>query len=437
MNPSTETSADGGFQYNHETYRTTPSPESFVYPVSTTTQLGPVEHFASTSAPTGSVSSVDTESSLLSVEEKAKIVELTSSFFARTSKAIAIRRPSETDNSSASAQTLPRRNRDLIERSAGVGASASASGSNAGAGGLGLSSAPLEFRPHPSTLSSASSSHGSVTPVLDSSAQLDRGSSSPPVHPPLSPTSASISSSRRSIFSNSLVPYGLSSDEEEEEDSSTETEGSAPSYTTAEAGGEGGSSDDKASTSSTPPEQSMPQEKTLPEEGVSLEGAVREAMRSSDELATAPPKTPPPPPPSSENLPTAEIAEKTTPSSADRTNCSSVQVGDTPDTSVSFVDGELHAESISEDVAGEKAAGKEASAAPPIAISTGVAIVVVDDRSKSGTSVAASAGDSAQSSQAARADAAPETKRQPVVEGAAKPKPFVRALLAARHAFSD
>ena len=45
-------------------------------------------------------------------------------------------------------------------------------------------------------------------------------------------------------------------------------------------------------------------------------------------------------------------------------------------------------EGASAEGGGENATGKETSAAPPVAISTGVAIVVVDDGAKSGTSVA-------------------------------------------------
>lgn len=296
--------------------------------------------------------------------------------------------------------------------------SASTFGSDAGGGGLDLSAAPSDFRPpRPSILSSASSSHGSVTPEFASSAQLKRTSPSPSAHPPLSPTGASISSSRRSIFSNSLVPYGLSSDEEEE--SSTETEGSAPSFTTAEAGG-GGRSDNEVSTSSTPLEQSTSQDRGSLEEGSSLEGAVREAMRSSDEIASKSPKTPPPPPPSSENVPTSETAQETTPSSADKTDRSSVQIDDTPDTSVSFVGGELHVESISEDVAGEKAAGKEAGAAQPVFISTGVAIVIGNDEAKPQTPLAASVADSTQASPGGGVDATADTSEPPLAEGGSK-----------------
>lgn len=403
--PPDDSTTPAGFHYNRETYRTSPSPESFLYPVSSTAPLGAVGSFAPTSAPAGSVSSVDTNSRLLSAEEKAKIVEFTSSFCAKRSKAVAIRRPSDTDDSSGSSQTLPREDSGLHERPAGADASVPASGANAGGGGLDLSAALSDFRPCPSTLSSTSSSHSSVTPVFDSSAQLERDFSG---HAPLSPTGASISSSRRSIFSSSLVPYGLSSEEEEEE-CSTETEDSAPSFTTVEAGG-GGGSDDEVSTSSIPAEQSMSQDRTSLEERSSLEGAVREAMRSSDVISSMPPKTPPPP----ENHPTAESAQETTPSSADRTDSASVQVGDTPDTSVSFVNGESRVEAASADEGPGKAT-EESGAAQ-------------SDHGSAGATT-----------DAVRAKAAPEMSKRPVAEGDAKTKPYVRALPASqgRHPLND
>ncbi|GAA5982969.1 hypothetical protein JCM10908_006854 [Rhodotorula pacifica] len=282
--PTVATPHDSGFHYNHGTYRSSPSPESFTYPISgdvppKSASAGP---YAAGTVSTERVAPIMVKTSMLAPDEKAKIVQLTSTPSTRTSKAVPIRRPSIVDAASGtSTKPIPGCGEGNAESSAAT-MPTKEDGCK-----LDLSAQLADFRPRatvtPSTKLDGHSAKASSQSNLDTEVSRTSPSSSSHTPVPLSPTRESNTSSSHYSTSGprrSLVPYDLSSEEEE---SSTETEvaASTPSSTSTEGGG--GENDENPSTASAfPPQQSA---QSVQEEDDSLEGLVRTAMRSEEEIS--------------------------------------------------------------------------------------------------------------------------------------------------------
>ncbi|GAA5883219.1 hypothetical protein JCM3774_001937 [Rhodotorula dairenensis] len=311
-----DTRSEGGFLPDTDEANGPPSsPEVFLYPGPSATQLGTADPHACRVETAGSVSSVGTVSSLLSVEEKAEIVALTMSSFSRASKAVAIKRPSDGDQLSQSTQ------RDH-QSTGGISPGPARPG---GGYGFRFSSPVAEFRPRSSAGTSTASSRGRVTPVLRTGD--DQSFSSPACHSH-SPTSFSFSSSRRSGTSPSvsLVPYDLSSDEEEY------STAYAPSSTTsrAEEGGGGVGPDSYTSATPTPSSDAVSQGASLGRERSALDSE-RSSTRPHADKHAHPLMTQSPP---EKNLSTAETAHERIPPSV-KLERSPLSAEVTPDTSLS------------------------------------------------------------------------------------------------------